>query len=198
MDAIPEFEMPVRRRPIYVLLGAVAAIGLWLAWSGIVSTSLFHRESPPPPVAVTVLLPPAAPAPAEPAPSQPAPLAEPTPPPTEPMVAAVPPAPSAAVPVGPPEPFVVDRRAISRVQFYLEQLGYQVGAADGAMGRRTRTAILAFRVANGLPRNEEVDGALIDALDLALRQRPPKPADGVPAAAPRIPVERIPLSNSSR
>ncbi|MSP48979.1 MAG: hypothetical protein EXQ95_06595 [Alphaproteobacteria bacterium] len=123
-------------------------------------------------------------------------MAQPTPPlQAEPMVAAVPPS---AVPTAPPEPFVVDRRAIARTQFYLEQLGYQVGAADGVMGKRTKSAIASFRAANAMAKGEEIDGALIDALDLAARQVPEKPADGVPSAAPRIPVVSVPLANASR
>ncbi len=81
------------------------------------------------------------------------------------------------------------------MQFFLEQLGYQVGVADGVMGRRTKVAIVAFRKTNALGQGEEIDGPLFDALDLAVRQIPPKPAEGVPAAAPRIPVVRAPLSN---
>ena len=184
-----------RRRPVYMLLGVGAVIALWLAWPGLFPPA--PRESVP---AVQVALSPPAPAPqATPTPaplSQPAPLPATTPPPpAEPKVAAVPPAPS-SVPAPPPEPFVVDRKAIARVQYYLEQLGYQIGAADGALGRRTKVAIAAFRKANALPKGEEVDAALLDALDFAVAQLPKtKPAEGVPAAAPRIPVARTPLPN---
>jgi hypothetical protein len=63
------------------------------------------------------------------------------------------------------------------------------------MGRRTRDAIVKFRTANNLGRSEEIDGPLFDKLELAVRQLPPKPREGVPSAAPRVPVERVPLSN---
>ena len=181
---------------LYVGLGAGAAIALLFVWSYVIPTSPLPRESTLPAAEVALPLP----APAPQAMPIPAPLVPPSPPtpPTpaapEATVAAVPPAPS-AVPAVPPEPLLVDRRTIARVQFFLEQLGYQVGAADGAMGRRTRTAIAAFRATNALPKGEEIDGQLFDALDLAVRQLPPKPADGVPAAAPRIPVVRVPLAN---
>ena len=178
-----------------MLLGVGAVIVLWLAWPGLFPPA--PRESVPA-AQVTLSLPPPAPqATPIPAPlSQPTPLPAATPPPpAEAMVAAVPPAPS-AVPAPPPEPFVVDKKAIARVLFYLEQLGYQIGAADGALGRRTKVAIAAFRKANALPKSEEVDAALLDALDFAASQLPKtKPAEGVPAAAPRIPVTRTPLPN---
>ncbi len=169
-----------KRRPIYLLLGAGAVAALGLAWLSLMPPT--PRESVP---AVEVTLPPAVPA-AQVA-AVPAPLPTPVPPAPspEPQLAALPPA-----------PFVADRKAIARVQFYLEQLGYQIGAADGAMGRRTKVAIAAFRKVNALPKGEEVDAALIDALDFAVAQLPKtKPAEGVPAAAPRIPVARAPLSN---
>lgn len=105
------------------------------------------------------------------------------------------PPPVAAPPPPPPEPLVVDRRTIARVQFFLDQLGYQIGAADGVMGRRTKVAIAAFRKTNALGQGEEIDGPLFDALDAAVKQLPPKNVEGVPSAAPRSPVERVPLSN---
>lgn len=178
-----------------MLFGVGAVIALWLAWPGLFPPA--PRESVPA-TQVTLSLPPPAPqATPIPAPlSQPTPLPAATPPPpAETIVAAVPPPPN-VVQAPPPAPFVVDKKAIARVQFYLEQLGYQIGAADGALGRRTRVAIAAFRKAHALPKGEEVDAALLDALDFAVAQLPKtKPAEGVPAAAPRIPVARTPLSN---
>ncbi len=166
------------------------ALGLWLAWPRVIPTSLFHRDGAPPVVEVTVALPAPSPVPA------PSVLPIPPAPAPEPQLAALPPAP-VAIPAPPaPPPFVADRKAIARAQFYLDQLGYQIGVADGAMGRRTKVAIAAFRKTNALPKGEEVDAALIDALDFAVAQLPKtKPAEGVPAAAPRIPVARAPLSN---
>lgn len=180
-----------KRRPIYLLLGAGAVASLGLAWPRLAPPA--PRESVP---AVEVTLPPLPQAPQ--ASAVPAPLPPPAPPAPspEPQLAALPPAPVAVPAPPPPAPFVADRKAIARAQFYLEQLGYQIGAADGAMGRRTKVAIAAFRKANALPKGEEVDAALIDALDFAVAQLPKtKPAEGVPAAAPRIPVARAPLSN---
>ena len=179
-------------RSTCLLLGAIAVAAAALLWSRVIPVPGPHPESAPLRAAVTLPLP----APAlSPPPAQPSPSPQ-----AAPSVAAVPTAPSAAptAPVPPPEPFVVDRRAIARAQFYLEQLGYQIGAADGVMGKRTKTAIAAFRAANALPKGEEVDGALIDALDRSHRQLPAKPAEGVPAAAPRLPVVAAPLSNVSR
>jgi hypothetical protein len=171
----------MRRRLALVLLVPPAALAA--VWVSVEPASVLRREAPPT-VAVTVSLP--------------APPAEPTPPPAQaespppPQVAALPPKPAPA-PAPEPEPLVVDRRVIARVQFFLEQLGYQVGVADGVMGKRTKAAIAAFRATNNLGRSEEIDGALFDALDHAVRQIPAKPAEGVPAAAPRVPVVRVPL-----
>lgn len=169
----------------------VAAAG-WLGWRFVPKPD----RSAAPAAQVTLALPPQ-PVPATPPPAPP-PLpqsSEPPPAPAPPSVAALPPPPAAAPPPPPPEPFVVDRRAIARTQFYLEQLGYQIGAADGALGRRTKVAIASFRKTNALPPGEHVDAQLIDALDAAVKLLPPKSVEGVPAAAPRIPVTRTPLSN---
>ncbi|MBL8690994.1 MAG: hypothetical protein JNL04_17955 [Rhodospirillaceae bacterium] len=166
----------------------VVAAG-WLGWRFVPKPD----RSAAPATQVTLALPPQ-PVPAAPSPTPPPPPQSSEPPPASapPSVAALPP-PVAAPP--PPEPFVVDRRAIARTQFYLEQLGYQIGAADGALGRRTKVAIVSFRKTNALPPGEHVDAQLIDALDAAVKLLPPKNVEGVPAAAPRIPVTRTPLSN---
>lgn len=167
----------------------VAAVG-WLGWRFVPKPD----RSEAPAARVTLALPPQ-PVPATPAPTPPPPQSSEAPPaPPPPSVAALPP-PAAAPPPPPPEPFVVDRRAIARTQFYLEQLGYQVGAADGALGRRTKVAIVSFRKTNALPPGEHVDAQLIDALDAAVKLLPPKNVEGVPSAAPRVPVVRQPLSN---
>ncbi len=169
----------------------VAAVG-WLGWRFVPKPD----RSEAPAAQVTLALP-SQPVPATPAPApQPRPQSSEAPPlaSAPPSVAALPP-PVAAPPPPPPEPFVVDRRAIARTQFYLEQLGYQIGAADGALGRRTKVAIVSFRKTNALPPGEHVDAQLIDALDAAVKLLPPKNVEGVPAAAPRSPVQRVPLSN---
>ncbi len=169
-------------------LAVTAALG-WGVWRFVPWP---ERRNESPSAQVTLSLPPqmVPPAPA------PLPQASPTPAPAAPppSVAAVPP-PVAAPPPPPPEPLVVDRRTIARVQFFLDQLGYQIGAADGVMGRRTKVAIAAFRKTNALGQGEEIDGPLFDALDAAVRQLPAKNVEGVPSAAPRTAVERAPLSN---
>jgi hypothetical protein len=181
---------------IYVGVGAAAAIVFGLWWSRFVQSPTIEHESVPPALEMTrpspAPIPPPPPVPsAEPAPIPPVALPQ-SPAPSEP-VAALPPAPSPP-PVAPPAPLTLDRQVIARVQFFLEQLGYSVGVADGVMGRRTKTAVAAFRRSHGLPPGEDIDGRLFDALELAHRQLP-KGTEGVPAAAPRIPVVRVPLSN---
>lgn len=168
-------------------LAVIAALG-WSVWRFVPWP---ERRNEPPGARVTLSLPPQAAAPAPAPPPQAVPT--PAPPAPPPSVAAVPP--PAAAPPPPPEPLVVDRRTIARVQFFLDQLGYQIGAADGVIGRRTKVAIAAFRKANALGQGEEIDGPLFDALDAAVRQLPPKNVEGVPSAAPRTAVERAPLSN---
>lgn len=49
-------------------------------------------------------------------------------------------------------------------QLYLTFAGYQPGPVDGAMGTRTRTAILAFQRAKGMTETGKVDAALPAAL----------------------------------
>lgn len=165
----------------------VAALG-WLGWRFVPKP----EPGAAPAARVTLALPPR-PVPATPAPAPQPPLqpSEAPPAPAPPSVAALPP--PVAVPL--PEPLLVDRRTIARVQFFLDQLGYQIGAADGVMGRRTKVAIVSFRKANALGQGEEIDGPLFDALDAAVRQLPPRNVEGVPSAAPRSPVERVPLPN---
>jgi len=85
---------------------------------------------------------------------------------------------------------------IIRVQYLLEQVGYGSGNPDGVMGRRTKQSIVSFRRGAGLPPGEEIDDRLIDALEQMNQQQAAlRRTEGVPAAAPRVPVERVPLSN---
>ena len=59
------------------------------------------------------------------------------------------------------------RDDVRNVQSLLARLGYEVGGADGLMGARTRTAIMAFEEANGMPKTGRVNDALVDRLELA-------------------------------
>ena len=59
------------------------------------------------------------------------------------------------------------RRTIAKTQTLLTDLGYEVGAADGAIGPKTRSAIISFERANGLPETGRVNADLIDRLELA-------------------------------
>ncbi|PHR91501.1 MAG: hypothetical protein COA69_09885 [Robiginitomaculum sp.] len=52
-------------------------------------------------------------------------------------------------------------------QGVLLSLGYDVGSPDGAMGPRTRNAVIRFERANGLPETGRVNAALLDRLNLA-------------------------------
>ncbi len=57
---------------------------------------------------------------------------------------------------------------IRQAQSFLAELGYDVGAPDGAMGPRTRAAITEFEKANTLPETGVVDETLLDRLELAV------------------------------
>ena len=55
-------------------------------------------------------------------------------------------------------------RAVRNVQAILNRSGFDAGTPDGVMGKKTRTAILEFQRANGLPVSGEIDDALVRAL----------------------------------
>lgn len=57
--------------------------------------------------------------------------------------------------------------AVMKTQSLLAGLGYEVGSPDGAMGPRTRSAIISFERSNGLPETGRVNAALIERLELA-------------------------------
>jgi len=73
--------------------------------------------------------------------------------------------------------------SVREVQARLRRLGYhEVGLADGIMGPRTRSAILAFRDDSSLPLVPIIDVALTEALASASpRQVAPERGAGVPA-----------------
>ena len=56
---------------------------------------------------------------------------------------------------------------IKQVQTMLTELGYDVGGADGAVGPKTRTAIITFERLNSLPETGRVNSALAERLELA-------------------------------
>lgn len=53
---------------------------------------------------------------------------------------------------------------VRQAQVLLMFLGHDVGRIDGVLGRRTRSAALDFRREHGLPPDDEVDTALLEAL----------------------------------
>ena len=64
------------------------------------------------------------------------------------------------------EEVVPSKETILAAQTLLNALGYDVGASDGVIGNRTRSAIERFQLAAGLP----VDGTVTDALVARLSQ----------------------------
>lgn len=57
---------------------------------------------------------------------------------------------------------------IERAQGFLSVLGYRPGPIDGAIGERTREAIMAFEADQGLPRTGHVDDVLLERLSRAV------------------------------
>ncbi|MEC9251228.1 MAG: peptidoglycan-binding protein [Pseudomonadota bacterium] len=57
---------------------------------------------------------------------------------------------------------------IERAQGFLSVLGYGPGPIDGAIGQRTREAIMAFEADQGLPRTGHVDDVLLERLSRAV------------------------------
>ncbi len=56
---------------------------------------------------------------------------------------------------------------IRETQTLLTNLGYQIGAADGAAGPKTRAAIKQFEAVNGLPETGQVTDELVERLAIA-------------------------------
>lgn len=56
---------------------------------------------------------------------------------------------------------------VRQVQTMLTELGYEIGGADGAIGPKTRAAIISFERTNSLPETGRVNASLIDRLELA-------------------------------
>ncbi|MGC2409279.1 MAG: peptidoglycan-binding domain-containing protein [Methyloceanibacter sp.] len=54
---------------------------------------------------------------------------------------------------------------ITRAQALLNKLGYEIGAADGEAGARTREAIKAFELRNGMDESGEVTVPLVTKLE---------------------------------
>ena len=63
------------------------------------------------------------------------------------------------------------RRDIEMLQEHLNTLGYDVGAADGLAGSRTRAALKAFQLDRGLPADGHPSQEVLDALTEAVRER---------------------------
>ncbi|WP_338879010.1 peptidoglycan-binding domain-containing protein [Achromobacter veterisilvae] len=76
---------------------------------------------------------------------------------------------------------------VQAIQRKLNELGYEAGIADGLMGRRTRSAILAFQLDNGLVADGNATAALLQLLTAssqAGRQEAQTPASSVAVAPP--------------
>ncbi len=57
-----------------------------------------------------------------------------------------------------------DRKSIAKTQSLLTKIGFNIGPADGVLGKKTRQAIVDFRTRAGLPVRDRVDTELLDAL----------------------------------
>lgn len=59
------------------------------------------------------------------------------------------------------------RAQVRQVQTLLTEVGFDVGTADGIMGKRTREAITTFERTNGMDQTGQVSAALIEKLSIA-------------------------------
>ncbi len=57
---------------------------------------------------------------------------------------------------------VYDRQSVSSVQSGLYDLGYDPGPADGQMGPKTRSAIMAYQKDSGLPASGKLTAGLVE------------------------------------
>jgi peptidoglycan hydrolase-like protein with peptidoglycan-binding domain len=57
-----------------------------------------------------------------------------------------------------------DGPEVAKLQEYLNEIGFTVGAVDGDFGRRTERAVTAFQMVNGLDQTGAVDRATIEVL----------------------------------
>lgn len=71
---------------------------------------------------------------------------------------------------------------VFNTQTWLNQLGYNAGNPDGISGRRTRSAVRQFQIANGMP----ATGALSPQQSALLSQQAATAIAGVAPVAPRI------------
>jgi uncharacterized protein len=71
-----------------------------------------------------------------------------------------------------------DRATVAQIQAQLTELGYDPGPVDGAMGPRTRNAIIAFQRDKGLPQTGAANEATAAAVQtaVALASRAPAPS----------------------
>ncbi|RVA71824.1 peptidoglycan-binding protein, partial [Mesorhizobium sp. M7A.F.Ca.US.006.04.2.1] len=56
------------------------------------------------------------------------------------------------------------KKAVQNIQRILNKNGYDAGGADGKMGQKTKTAIMAFQTDNKMAATGEVDENLVKAL----------------------------------
>ncbi len=61
---------------------------------------------------------------------------------------------------------------VRAAQLYLTYLGYVLGEADGLYGRRSRAAVVEFKLAQGLSGGERIDRTLLDALRARVQALP--------------------------
>jgi hypothetical protein len=90
------------------------------------------------------------------------------------------------------------RDDISKAQAALNQQGFNIGDADGKLGKRTREALIAFQKQRGFPATGKVDRATLQALlaggaapgghqDHGDQQRPATPAQAEPPQGVPVP-----------
>ncbi|MFY0990596.1 peptidoglycan-binding protein [Halomonas sp. C05BenzN] len=79
-----------------------------------------------------------------------------------------------------------DRQGIAEIQRELNRLGYDAGPVDGAMGRRTRSAIREFQADSDMAQDGHATAGLLRRLRETERQASAEPP---PAAEPRVALQ---------
>ncbi|MDI5920082.1 peptidoglycan-binding protein [Halomonas sp. LR5S13] len=82
-----------------------------------------------------------------------------------------------------------DRQGIAEIQRELNRLGYDAGPVDGAMGRRTRSAIREYQADRDMAQDGRASADLLKRLRETQRQDVAAPSEPPPAAEPRVALQ---------
>ncbi|CAM3317140.1 peptidoglycan-binding protein [Halomonas lysinitropha] len=81
---------------------------------------------------------------------------------------------------------LTDRQGIAEIQRELNRLGYDAGPVDGAMGRRTRSAIREYQADKGIARNGRASAELLKRLRQTEKEEVAAPSQPQPEPESRV------------